>query len=97
MFWVISTIVTFLFFIWFFKVPCLKYDNDIHKLRPYGLKLWILLSIILLSLIPILNLIGIIAGIIFFFFWKVEEELDYEEIFPNIKTNKFFNFLNKKL
>jgi hypothetical protein len=97
MFWVIATIVTFLFFLWLFKVPYLKYDTQINKLRPFGLKLWILLCIILFSLVPILNLTGIIVGIIFFFVWKVEEELDYEEIFPSIKTNKFFNFLNKKL
>ena len=97
MFWVISTIVTFLFFLWFFKVPRLKYDTRINKLRPFGLKLWILLCIILFSLIPVLNLVGIVVVIIFFFAWKVDQALDYEEIFPSIKTSGFFNFLNKKL
>jgi len=108
MIWFIIAIITFYILYWFLTKPCLKkntIDPD-HPYRyrttykPYGLKIWRLILIILASIIPIVNIISI-AGVIFaFFIIKDTEILDWDEIFPkdeNYKPNKFIQFLNKDI
>lgn len=110
-FYIFSVMLTLLFFVWFFKKPCLKWIEVIDaskpqhtpiyctNLVPLGLKIWSFLLLVLLALIPIVNLIGVVLGIVLLITYKLDQQVSWEEIFPN-KTSwlyKIIQWLKKDL
>lgn len=103
LFWIISAVITFLFLRWLIKVPCLMKISQPHPTNhyknlysPVGMNVGFFMLIILISLIPILNLIGVIFGVVWFFARKDIEDLDWNEVFPN-GPGKIMKFLTKPL
>lgn len=95
--YIFSVIITFLFFIWLFKVPCVIYDDKSGSYKPIGLKIWFLLFVLILSLTPIVNVVLIAAAILILFIMSYLEDIEMTDMFPNGKMNKLITFLNKKL
>lgn len=85
--------------IWFVrKVHILKADR--HTRKPIGLKVWSLASIIILSIIPIINVFVDIAivGWILIPYWL--DEVEWDEMFPpkpGVPPSKLMKMLNKDL
>lgn len=104
-FWIITVIITFFLLRWIVKVPCLiekrvstgpnSYDYK-NIYTPIGMKLWTFLLIVVVSFIPILNLLIDLAAIVAFFIYKADESIDWDEMFPG-EPGKIMSFLNKKL
>lgn len=109
MIWIIIPFIAFYVMYWFFTKPCLKEERipdpncsyrSMSVYKPYGLKIWKLILIILTSIIPLVNIIAIVIVIGMFFVIIDGEMLDWDEVFPkdeNYKPNKFIQFLNKEI
>lgn len=103
LFWIISAIVTFFCLRWLMTVPCLKPVKSglsgyrtVNTYQPIGLKIWSLLLIILVSLVPFLNLICLICGIIVALAHRSTEDIDWNVLFPPGKS-KLMSFLTKSV
>lgn len=91
-------VITFFYGLWYVKVPRITNHTwrDNIPLEPIGLKVWILFLIIILSIIPIVNLIAILSSIIMLVFELCDE--GYDRVFGESKTlNSLGNFLNKDI
>lgn len=103
MVWAIITIITFIILWWMIRVPCIiraekdsaGYRTD-YNYYPVGLKIWTLLAISIISLIPVLNIIMVIVGIIFIFVRKDWLGISWTTVFPNGR-GILLEFLNKDL
>jgi len=97
---------------WLVKVPCLietqvprppsgddeyKYYNEsITIYSPIGMKIWMFLLIVLVSLIPILNILVLIVCTVWFFIYRDGEDIPWSKVFPK-GPGRIASFLNKKL
>lgn len=70
--------------------------RDRIKFVPIGLKVWLLFLIILISSIPIINLIIDIIIIIIVINLMIDNGMTFEQVF-NRKVPKIITFFNKKL
>jgi len=79
-------------------VPCFieVTQRPVYTYKPIGLKVWSFAVLVLVSLIPILNIIVIIAAIIVAFVHASKEHLTMTEVFPK-RLPKWYTFFNKPL
>ena len=94
MWWFISSIISIIILIWFLKVPRIISGNCYNK--AIGLKMGWLLLAILISIIPILNIIASVVVILISII-KPATDNEWEETYPNFKTSFIGKFLNKEL
>lgn len=99
LYYIFSTILSFIFLFWLIKSFHFidkEYPNGTNKLVPIGVRPWSFLLIILISLIPIGNLIlTAISFIGLFLYVSGDDDLEMKDILPPEKQGRFLKFLNK--
>lgn len=99
------SIITIIFATWTLRVPNLVKGKALetggfrtrYAYRPVGLQIWHLILIIGISLVPMLNIILIIAMIIAILMIKAETDQTWKELIPEERTGKIFKFFTKTI
>lgn len=96
--YLLSVLISFLTFWWFFKIAKLSIEFDNYKLKyvPMGIPLWGFLLGIFFTFIPIFNLIMAIVLIISAIVNTIIKEIPIQVVFGEL-TEKIINFFNQKI
>lgn len=96
--YLLSVLISFLTFWWFFKIAKLSIEFDNYKLKyvPMGIPLWGFLLGIFFAFAPIFNLIMVFVLLITAMVNMIIREIPIKVVFGEL-TEKIINFFNQKI